>query len=139
MRLQNHAGFHTSRQEPVSKLGLQKLPQALFQQPQLPLIDGRGGLWFPHMSDLQALHTYTLGHQVTQTYDFTAAVRTAAHELMPDVFIILGPGTTLGGASAQALIRSNWRGLASKSDVLGSVDQLRLLSFGLEDQRALCT
>lgn len=137
MRLANHAGFHTSLQEPVSKLGLQKLPQALFQQPKLPLIDGRGGIWYPLASDLQALHSYTFGHQVTETYDFSAALRTAARELMPDAFIILGPGTTLGGASAQALIRSGWRGTTCKADVLNSEDRLRLLSFGIEDQRRL--
>jgi len=48
--------------------------------------------------------------------DFTAAIRTAAREFMPDVFIVLGPGTTLGGATAQALIQANWRGWRSKFD-----------------------
>lgn len=65
---------------------------------------------------VSALYNYTLGHQVVEPYDFTAAIRTAAREFMPDVFIVLGPGTTLGGATAQALIRANWRGWRSKVD-----------------------
>ena len=140
MRLQNHAGFHTSLQEPVSKLGQQRLPQNLFRQPELTLIDGRGGLWHPKSTDLAALYDYTLGHQVTQPYDFTAALRTAARELMPDVFIILGPGTTLGGATAQALIRYNWRGMTSKASFGDHGNAApRLLSLGKEDHRVLCT
>lgn len=140
MRLRNHAAFHTHLQMPVSDLGFRHLPQRLFHQPELPLIDGRGGLWYPRASDLEALYHYTLGHQVTETFDFTAALRTAARELMPDVFIILGPGTTLGGATAQALVRTGWRGWTSKSDVQAAADddEPRLLSMGMETQRGLC-
>ena len=48
--------------------------------------------------------------------------------LKPDVFIILGPGTTLAGATAQSLIRSKWRGWNSKLDFQKqSQDQPRLL------------
>ena len=140
LRLQNHAGFHTPLQEPVSKIGFQQLPLSLFQQPELPLIDGRGGIWYPQASNLEALYNYTFGHQVTQTYDFTAALETAAREFMPDVFIILGPGTTLGGASAQALIQCNWRGWHSKKSMQNSSKSSpRLLSMGIEDHRTLCT
>ena len=116
MRLQNHAGFHTHLQRPISKLGFDALSEQLFVQPTIPLIDGRGAIWYPNSTDISALYNYTLGHQVIEPYDFTAAVRTAAREFMPDVFIVLGPGTTLGGATAQALIRANWRGWRSKLD-----------------------
>ncbi len=137
LRLPNHAGFHTALQEPVSDLGFRALPQSLFRQPELPLIDGRGALWYPHSSRIEHLHNYTLGHQVTRTYDFTKALRTAARELMPDCFIILGPGTTLGGATAQALVRCGWRGWRNKSDAKKSgTEQKRLLSLGAESQRA---
>ncbi|MEJ6707432.1 MAG: ACP S-malonyltransferase [Amylibacter sp.] len=130
MRLPNHAGFHTHLQKPVSKLGFDALPEHLFTQPTIPLIDGRGAIWYPKSTDTNALFTYTLGHQVYELFDFTAAIRTAARELMPDVFIILGPGTTLGGATAQALIRSNWRGWNSKLDFQKETqDQPRLLSM----------
>jgi [acyl-carrier-protein] S-malonyltransferase len=116
MRLQNHAGFHTHLQRPISKLGFDALSEQLFVQPTIPLIDGRGAIWYPNSTDISALYNYTLGHQVVEPYDFTAAIRTAAREFMPDVFIVLGPGTTLGGATAQALIRANWRGWRSKLD-----------------------
>ncbi|WP_372571931.1 ACP S-malonyltransferase [Ruegeria jejuensis] len=134
MRLPNHAGFHTALQAPVAALGQSKLGQSLFDQPQLPLIDGRGAIWQPKSNELTALRDYTLGHQVTETYDFTAAIRTAAREFMPDVFIILGPGTTLGGATAQSLILSAWRGWTGKASVQMSEPPL-LLSMGRADQR----
>jgi [acyl-carrier-protein] S-malonyltransferase len=140
MRLPNHAGFHTHLQQPVSILGFDALPRQLFSQPTTTLIDGRGAIWHPKASDLSALHKYTLGHQVIEPYDVTAAIRTAARELMPDVFIILGPGTTLGGATAQSLIRCGWRDWASKTQFqAAAVDQQRLLSMGMSDQRALCS
>ncbi|MFA3916241.1 ACP S-malonyltransferase [Ruegeria hyattellae] len=134
MRLPNHAGFHTALQAPVAALGQCKLGQSLFDQPQLPLIDGRGAIWMPKSSELTALRDYTLGHQVTETYDFTTAIRTAAREFMPDVFIILGPGATLGGAVAQSLILSHWRNWCSKASVQTS-EPTRLLSMGRADQR----
>ena len=130
MRLPNHAGFHTHLQKPVSELGFAALPEHLFGQPSIPLIDGRGAIWYPKSTNIAELYYYTLGHQVHEPYDFTAAIRTAAQEFMPDVFIILGPGTTLGGATAQALIRSNWRGWNSKLDFQKETqNQPRLLSM----------
>lgn len=115
MRLPNHAGFHSELQAPVAALGQKALEQSLFQQPTLPLIDGRGAVWYPHENDLVDLYDYTLGHQVTQPYDFAAAIRMAAQELCPDVFIILGPGNTLSGSVAQSLIRCGWHGWTDKS------------------------
>ena len=136
LRLPNHAGFHTSLQAPVAALGQAQLPLGLFHQPELPLIDGRGALWYPDAVDLSALRNYTLGHQVTQTYDFTGAIRTAARELMPDVFIVLGPGTTLGGAVAQSFLQAEWRGMSCKADFLtAQAGTLRLISMGHADQR----
>ena len=138
MRLQNHAGFHSALQEPVAELGRSVLPKELFRQPEIPLIDGRGALWYPKSSDLKGLRDYTLGHQVVAPYDFTASIRSAARELMPDVFIILGPGTTHGGAVAQSLIRSNWHGWGNKSDFQSSQNKTpKLLAMGMEQQRAL--
>lgn len=140
MRLLNHAAFHTSLQAPVAKAGRAALPASLFGQPELPLIDGRGTVWWPHSTDPQALWDYTLGHQVTEPYDFTSAIRTAAREFAPDLFIITGPGTTLGGAVAQSLILANWRGMASKTDFQSQQSSAPLLvSMGLPDQRASVT
>jgi hypothetical protein len=86
------------------------------------------------------LHAYTLGHQVTETYDFTAAIRSAAREFAPDLFIIAGPGSTMGGAVAQSLILANWKGLASKADFQGrQAASPIVISMGLPEQRALVT
>lgn len=140
MRLPNHAGFHTALQKPVSAKGLAILDEHLFQQPDLPMIDGRGGIWWPKCSDLSALRTYTLGHQVVEPYDFTAAIRVAAREFMPDVFIVLGPGTTLSGAVAQSLVASNWRGMDTKT-AFNTAQENRpsLIAMGIEHQRSLVT
>lgn len=140
MRLGNHAAFHTALQAPVAAQGRAALPASLLTQPQLPLVDGRGAVWWPGATDPQALHAYTLGHQVTEPYDFTAAIRTAAHEFAPDLFIVTGPGTTLGGAVAQSLILAQWRGMGSKSDFQTlQADNPLLVAMGLPDQRALAT
>jgi [acyl-carrier-protein] S-malonyltransferase len=136
MRLPNHAGFHTRLQEPVAEAGRARLGAELFSQPEHTLIDGRGGIWRPGACDLKALRDYTLGHQVVEAYDFTAALRVAARELMPDVFIVLGPGATLGGATAQSLLMNGWRGMNSKSDFQAAQSgSLRMISMGREDQR----
>jgi [acyl-carrier-protein] S-malonyltransferase len=136
MRLANHAAFHTRLQEPVARAGRARLPVELFGAPQIPLIDGRGAIWWPGACEPGALRDYTLGHQVVETYDFTRAVRTAALEFAPDLFIVTGPGATLGGAVAQSLILSNWRGLTSKSDFSAAqaADPV-LAAMGMDDQR----
>ena len=140
MRLGNHAAFHTALQAPVAEAGRQRLPEALFRRPALPLIDGRGQVWWPGADTADALRAYTLGHQVTETYDLTAALRTAAREFAPDLFIVTGPGTTLGGAVAQSLILANWRGLTSKTHFqqTQTADPI-LISMGLEEQRRIVT
>lgn len=140
MRLGNHAAFHTALQAPVAALGRAAMPQTLFHRPTLPLIDGRGHVWWPGAATPANLHAYTLGHQVTETYDFTAAIRSAAREFAPDLFIIAGPGTTMGGAVAQSLILANWKGMASKADFQArqATDPF-MISMGLPEQRKLVT
>ena len=140
MRLANHAAFHTPMQEPVAERGRAKLNAALFRQPDLPLVDGDGRIWWPGASDETALYDYTLGAQVTQTYDFTRAITVAAREFAPDLFVILGPGTTLGGAVAQSLICAGWCGLADKAGFQAAQAQNPLLAaMGMATQRGLAT
>lgn len=140
MRLSNHAAFHSALQAPVAERGRTRLHPSLFSQPKLPLIDGRGAIWWPGATDTHALWDYTLGHQVTEPYDFTHAIRIAAREFAPDLFVVTGPGTTLGGAVAQSLIAANWRSMRSKSDFQTRQQAAPLLiSMGMEDQRATVT
>lgn len=140
MRLGNHAAFHTELQTPVAAKGRDILPLAMFTTPSLPMVDGRGHVWWPGVATPAALRDYTLGHQVVQPYDFTAAIRSAAREFAPDLFIVTGPGSTLGGAVAQSLIQTNWRGMASKADFqrLQTTAPI-LISMGLPDQRGHVT
>jgi [acyl-carrier-protein] S-malonyltransferase len=140
MRLQNHAAFHTLLMAPVAGAGQARLARGHFRQPTLPMIDGRGAIWWPGAVDTGALYDYTLGHQVTEPYDFAHAIRIAACEFAPDLFIVTGPGTTLGGAVAQSLIANRWQGLRTKSDFQSRQQTAPLvLSMGMDDQRAIAT
>lgn len=136
MRLANHAAFHTELMAPVAEQGRGQLPADLFRNPELPMIDGRGAIWWPGASDAEALHAYTLGTQVVETYDFTRAITIAAREFAPDLFIITGPGTTLGGAVAQSLILAEWRGMTGKDEFQALQARTPILAaMGMEDQR----
>ena len=138
MRLSNHAAFHSHLQAPVAERGRARLPVSLFGQPILPMIDGRGAIWWPGATDIEALWRYTLDHQVVETYDFTQAIRIAAREFAPDLFIVPGPGTTLGGAVAQSLIQADWLGLSSKAEFQArQADKPLLMAMGMEEQRQL--
>ena len=137
MRLANHAAFHSPLQEPVATKGRARIPAELLRQPALPLVDGRGEIWWPGATDTAALHDYTLGHQVVETYDFTRALTVAAREFAPDLFIVLGPGTTLGGAVAQSLIVADWRGMHDKQSFRSVQDDKPVLAaMGMPEQRA---
>ena len=140
LRLPNHAAFHSKLQIPVAARSREELLEGLFLQPQLPLVDGRGAIWYPYACNLAKLYEYTLGHQVIEPYDFSKAIRTAALEFMPDMFVILGPGTTLGGATAQSLLLANWRGMTKKSEFKALQNsQPNLISMGNVDQRSTVT
>ncbi|OAN92978.1 hypothetical protein [Sulfitobacter geojensis] len=140
MQLANHAGFHTALQQPVSAAARGLFDVGMLTQPTLPMIDGRGAIWWPHATDLEALFAYTLGHQVVEPFDFCRAINVAAHEFAPELFIVLGPGSTLGGAVAQSLISSNWQGMETKEtfQTLQSAKPF-LVSIGRDDQRSLVT
>ncbi|HEV2864903.1 MAG TPA: ACP S-malonyltransferase [Allosphingosinicella sp.] len=138
MRLVNHGPFHTPMMRGSSERAMASLPAGWFSGPSLPMIDGRGHIWRRFATDPQALRHYTFVTQILETYDFTRAVQVAVREHAPDRIILLGPGDTLGGAIAQALIGIEWRGMKTKSDFQDrqrSSDPL-LLSMGREDQRA---
>jgi [acyl-carrier-protein] S-malonyltransferase len=140
LRLVNHGPFHTPLMKGSSDRALATLPAGWFGSPARPMVDGRGHIWRPHASAAAALHLYTFATQILEPYDFARAIQVAVKEHAPDRIILLGPGDTLGGAIAQALIAIQWRGLRSKADfqAMQSADPF-LLAMGREDQRALAT
>ena len=139
LRLVNHGPFHTPLMKGSSERAFE-LPAEWIHPPAIPMIDGRGHIWRPLASQPNALREYTFGNQILQPYDFTSAIQVAVREHAPDQIILLGPGDTLGGAIAQALIAIEWRGLRSKRDFQEMQKSSPfLLAMGREEQRALVT
>lgn len=137
MRLMHHAGFHSALLDHIVPMAKAANPLADFGSGAIPAIDGTGHIWSPKAFDPAAIYDYTLGAQINRTYDFTRAVQVAAAEYAPDRIIVLGPGTTLGAPTAQALIANGWRGLSGKTDFQSrQAENPMLLSMGMDDQRA---
>jgi [acyl-carrier-protein] S-malonyltransferase len=131
-----NGAFHTPMMEEISdKVGL--LSKTLhFKKPDIPIIDGRGKVWSPFSADISDMASYTLSHQVNQTYDFNASIETSLKEFCPDRIVLLGPGNSLGGAIAQIMIQNKWLGISSKDDFIKlQAENPFLLSMGLNDQR----
>lgn len=137
MKLSGNAAFHTPLLEGIAMKSRSELPETLFKTPTIPLIDGRGKIWMPYSTDVNQLWDYTLGEQICDVYDFTKSVDVAVKEFSPDHLILLGPGTNLGGAIAQVLIKSEYKNLTCKNDFkeLQSINPY-LLSMGELSQRS---
>ncbi|AKH21294.1 acyl carrier protein [Sedimenticola thiotaurini] len=136
LQLARHAAFHTPLLTPVSRRARSQLPASLFKRPGLPLIDGRGHIWQPLATDLKALWDYTLGKQVVEPFNFSAAIEVAIKEFAPDRLILLGPGSNLGAPIGQELIRQRWLGMSDKTDFKQrQADDPFLLAMGLDEQR----
>ncbi|MFT7620073.1 MAG: [acyl-carrier-protein] S-malonyltransferase [Planctomycetota bacterium] len=135
-QLAQHAAFHTSLMEGASAFGRERLNDLPWQAPKISLIDGSGRIHRPLASDYQSIFDYTLGEQVLETYDFTLSLRVALREFAPDVLILLGPGTTLGGSVGQTLVLENWQGIHNKADFAArqKSDKPILLAMGRDDQ-----
>jgi len=115
-QLLNHAAFHTPLLQETSVQAFAELTEELFSKPRIPMVDGRGHLWMPYSTNVSDLYQYTLGHQVTEVYDFTKAISFCLKEFCPDHLVLLGPGNTLGGSIGQILVENNWRNIKSKTD-----------------------
>lgn len=137
LRLMHHAAFHSPLLNHIVPMARAQNDVVDFGAGVIPAIDGQGRIWSPGAFDRHAIYEYTLGAQLTDSYDFTRAVQVAAAEFAPDTIIVLGPGTTLGAPVIQALIASGWQGLTSKADFQAWQMQDRILiSMGMTDQRA---
>jgi acyl transferase domain-containing protein len=137
LRLMHHAAFHSPLLNHIVPMARSDNPLSDFGVGEIPAIDGQGRIWSPRAFNRDAIYAYTLGAQLTDSYDFTRALQVAAAEFAPDTVIVLGPGTTLGAPIAQALIASGWRGLSSKADFQArQQDEPILISMGMAEQRA---
>ncbi len=137
LRLPLHSAFHTPLLSQTRARAEAELEDLAFSAPKVPLIDGQGRLWRPRVADPKALQAYTLGPQVDEAFDFTTMVRSALGQLAPDVIILPGPGSNLGGALAHVLVETGWSGIASKEDFVARQrgETPLLLSMGWPDQR----
>jgi acyl transferase domain-containing protein len=137
VRLPLHSAFHTELMRSTSERARAELADLDFHAPRVPLIDGRGVVYRPWSADPAALADYTLGHQVTDPYDFARGLRAALHHTAPDVIVLLGPGNSLGGPTAATLVHAGWRGVRSRSDLESEGARAPvLLSFAVAEQRA---
>ncbi len=136
-QLQGHAAFHSPLLESVATRAQAELSSLPWGAPAVPLIDGRGVIWRPRIASGGAIFDYTLGTQIVETFDYSAAVRVALREFAPDHLVLLGPGDTLGGATAQVLIRESWRGMRSKADFAAlQAEDPFLIAMSRPDQAA---
>jgi len=133
VQLPLHSAFHTSLLTDTAVRAQQELAHLDFGSPTVPLFDGHGVTHRPLSADPEALRAYTLGAQVTETYDFATALRVALRHCAPDVVIALGPGNSLGGPIAWGLVREGWRGVRAREQLAESGV---LRAFGVPDQRA---
>lgn len=115
MRLAGHGPFHTPLMQASSEAARAQFPVGWFKRPEVPVIDGRGKVWRQFESTAQELWNYTFGHQILETYDFTAAMTVGIREFAPDRIVLLGPGETLGGAIGQVLVALNWLDISSRT------------------------
>lgn len=137
IRLMHHAAFHSPLLNSIVPIARASNPVSDFGVGEIPAIDGQGRIWSPRAFNRAAIYDYTLGAQLTDSYDFSRAVQVAAAEFAPDTIIVLGPGTTLGAPIVQGLIASGWRGLSSKTDFQArQQDDPILISMGMAEQRA---
>ncbi|WP_295490462.1 ACP S-malonyltransferase [Sphingorhabdus sp. EL138] len=137
LKLMHHAAFHSPLLNHVIPMARAGNPVGDFGTGEIPAIDGQGRIWSPRAFSREAIYDYTFGAQLTESYNFTRAVQVAAAEFAPETIIVLGPGTTLGAPTVQALIASGWRGLSGKADFQArQQDEPMLISMGMAEQRA---
>lgn len=138
MALPGHNAFHTELMNGSSDKAFAHFAPDFFSKPSIPLIDGDGHIWHPTGTQPEALRQYTLYNQVTKTYFFSKAIEVALKEFAPDVLILMGPGSTMGGAVAQAMIEIGWNDLEDKADFIArQKDDPFVLAMGMEAQRQL--
>lgn len=115
-RLIQHGPYHTPLARDVAARARETLSGLGWRRPRVSLVDGRGARFTPWSAEPGALRDYTLGEQVSTTFDFGLTVRVLLGEHAPDELVLTGPGNSLGGVCGQILVRLGWRGVRSKAD-----------------------
>lgn len=114
-RLAGHGPFHTRLCAAVAEQARGALltdPDELpIGMPRTHLIDGFGRMHSPWSADPQGLLAYTVGAQVTETFDFSSSVRVALRELNPDVLLCAAPGNSLRAPVGHVVVREGYRGV----------------------------
>jgi len=138
LKLPLHSAFHTPLLGGTRDRAGTALGDLDWRSPRVPLIDGQGSVWAADWGDPCAIRDWTLGDQVDRCFDFSSMVETALGELGPDVVVLPGPGSNLGGAVAQVMIRLGWQGIDSKTAFLArQASDPIVLAMGRPDQRPL--
>jgi len=137
LRLPMHSAFHTPMMAATSERAQQELSDLGWRAPTIPMVDGQGRVWRPHHSDPDAIRDYTLGAQITETFDLTTCIRVALRSFGPDAVILPGPGHKLGSAVAQTMIAEGWNNLHDSNAFVQRQDKDPiLLSMRWRDQRS---
>ncbi|MEC8424510.1 MAG: ACP S-malonyltransferase, partial [Myxococcota bacterium] len=133
-----HSAFHTALLSGTRAKAGPALASLCWNAPSIAMVDGQGRVWPADWADPSGIRAWTLGPQIDAMFDFSAMIEVALGELAPEVIVLPGPGSNLGGAVAQVLIRLGWQGIHSKADFLArqSEDPI-VLAMGRTDQRPL--
>lgn len=115
LRLALHGPDHTPLVGHVAAAARELLADLDWQVPRVTLIDGRGVRFTPWSTDPADLALYTLEEQVVTPYRFATALRVALREYAPDVVVLPGPGTSLGGICGQVVVAEGYRGVRSRA------------------------
>jgi acyl transferase domain-containing protein len=138
IRLPLHSAFHTPLMQPTAVAARSDITNLTWQAPSVTMVDGLGRVFRPHSADPGNIRDYTLGAQVTDTFDLSLAIKTALRCVAPDSVILPGPGSNLGSAVAQAMIEEGWNGIRHREDFIARQNTNPvLLSMRWPDQRSL--
>jgi malonyl CoA-acyl carrier protein transacylase len=116
-RLAGHGPFHTALCHDVARAARAELNDLDWRAPAMHLLDGMGRLHTPWSADPDELFAYTTGVQVTETFDFTSAARVALRELLPDVLLCAGPGTSLRAPAGHVVLQEGYHGMHTKAEL----------------------
>ena len=116
VRLALHGPYHTPLVNHVAEAARQRLEGLQWQAPEVTLVDGKGRRWSPWSTDPTALRDYTLGEQVTTPFGFAASLRVVLREWAPDLLMLPGPGSSLGGICGRAVVAEGYRGIHNRAD-----------------------